>query len=580
MEWFKSMRFQLVFGFMCVLMMLIAFLLYNNYYAIHVVRTQVSKESNVYLSNYMKDMDHSMQEIDNYLYSLTYADPDISLLNLANGSSDYYFAYQRLTAKIKTEIDLSKYIYSIFIYSKSNDSDVIISMKASTSTLINQVDAGVKQAFAAKARDAVTWDIVYLDTVPYLIRFVSISQNQYVGALIALNDLVGSLELWDNSKNQGAIMYSDQWIALTPDNPISQTSLSRYRTILSEQHLPFYIFTNADTKKKYLVQMFFSANSHLVMLYLLPEDSLLQNLPYFQTVIYLIPLAALLILFFYIGWLQRFILKPLTKLMLGMKSISRGDFDIRLEGKANPSEISVINQTFNRMISELQALKIGVYEEKLKTQEARFKQLQSQINPHFYMNSLNVIHSLAELQEYSLVKKMVRLLVDYFRFVVYHNPEQVTLAEEFKHIETYLEIQKLRYPDTLMYTILLPDQLKMVPIPPLVIQPFVENCLLHGFKDEHPFDKIKVKICVELAEDANMKTIILTVADNGKGFTAEALHYFEKLDRHENSWSGHVGIWNVYQRIKLVYRDQAKLTFTNQDEGGAKVTIQIPINES
>jgi two-component system sensor histidine kinase YesM len=105
-------------------------------------------------------------------------------------------------------------------------------------------------------------------------------------------------------------------------------------------------------------------------------------------------------------------------------------------------------------------LKINVYEEMMKAQEAEFKHLQAQINPHFYLNSLNVIYSLSSLGENRLVERMTEHLADYFRFITRAHRDSITVEEELEHIRNYLEIQSLRFPEKLAYRIDLPEELR------------------------------------------------------------------------------------------------------------------------
>jgi two-component system sensor histidine kinase YesM len=224
------------------------------------------------------------------------------------------------------------------------------------------------------------------------------------------------------------------------------------------------------------------------------------------------------------------------------------------------------------MISQISHLKINVYEEMLKAQQSEFKHLQAQINPHFYLNSLNIINSLSTLGENDLIKKMTEHLADYFRFITRSHRDTITMDEEVRHIRNYLEIQMLRFPEKITYNIDLPEHLSRTAILPLMIQPFVENAVIHGMEEgSKPFHiDITAAIC---QEDPNCLEIL--IRDNGVGFTPVVLATFN--DKKFGDGTGtHMGIWNVYRRMRMAFGDQAEVFFLQAAPNGALVRLIIP----
>lgn len=238
------------------------------------------------------------------------------------------------------------------------------------------------------------------------------------------------------------------------------------------------------------------------------------------------------------------------------------------------------------MTSQIQHLKIDVYEEQLRTREAEFKQLQMQINPHFYLNSLNIIHSLASLQKHELVQQMAGHLADYFRFSLRAGKREIRLGEEMEHIRHYLEIQKLRFPNRLNYVLDIDPAISQYVLPPLTLQPFVENAIIHGFQRRSEPFVIEIEAKWAPQEDGGASVaagtppargmLELCVRDNGVGFDPELLDRLQQGQYAENPDGQHIGIWNVAHRLLVKHGDQAGISFSNQPAGGAAVVIRLP----
>jgi two-component system, sensor histidine kinase YesM len=250
--------------------------------------------------------------------------------------------------------------------------------------------------------------------------------------------------------------------------------------------------------------------------------------------------------------------------------------NIRLN-EDHSSEFAFLIGTFNNMVTQISDLKIDVYEEKIRTQDAEFGLLQVQIRPHFYLNSLNIIHSLAAIREYALIQKMTQLLAEYFRFIIQTKKGTVSLESEIRHIQNYLEIQKLRFPNQLNYEVDLPDKYRGCVILPLTIQTFVENSIIHGFASRK--ELFAIRILVDADEHTDEPMLWIEVSDNGIGFP-ESLLYKLKEGTYENEVfeDGHLGIQNVMQRQRIRYNGKAKLLFNNGPNKGAEIKIGIPLS--
>lgn len=318
-----------------------------------------------------------------------------------------------------------------------------------------------------------------------------------------------------------------------------------------------------------------SSHADLEFELIIAEKNMLQNLPYLQLLIYFLPLGGAFVLGIYLLYVQRILFKPLMQLIRGMRKIAQGELSIRLH-EGSSTEFAFLIATFNNMVDQIENLKISVYEEKIRVQQAEFKHLQVQINPHFYMNSLNIIYNLAALKDTKSVQKMSLHLADYFRFIMRTNRTTMTLKDEIDHIRNYLEIQVMRYPDNLTFDLQLPETYSQYAIPPLIVQPFVENAVIHGFTKQYGTYVIQVK--AEQDPEAPEEFFLLSISDNGNGFQPEMLQQLNSAQYLDQSGDEHLGIWNVRHRLQMNYGNRVALRFLNKPERGALVQIRLPLH--
>jgi two-component system sensor histidine kinase YesM len=323
----------------------------------------------------------------------------------------------------------------------------------------------------------------------------------------------------------------------------------------------------------YLVVGAKSIKGNFSLVTVILDEKVLEKLPYLQKVIWFISFGLLVILPILYIFLRRTILLPLNRLIAAMQKVKNGDLGTFIPQSHSSHEFEVMNKTFNSMASEIKELKINVYEEQLNSQKAELRHLQLQINPHFFLNSLNIIYTLAQVKQYNLIQEMALCLVHYFRYMFRSNSDFVLLDEEIEHTQNYLKIQVMRFPDNLTYDITIPDNLKKCAVPPLLIQTFVENTIKHAVTMD---GSIHISINVQLSE-LDPEHLQIRIHDTGKGFSEEILQQLQSEKGIYKEEGKHIGIWNVQRRLRLLYEKQATIVFSNSMEGGANVDIQFPL---
>ncbi|WP_239498784.1 sensor histidine kinase [Paenibacillus odorifer] len=257
---------------------------------------------------------------------------------------------------------------------------------------------------------------------------------------------------------------------------------------------------------------------------------------------------------------------PIRLLVGGFQRLKQGDYSARVEIKGK-NEFSFLSGRFNSMVEQIQMLIENVLMEKIHVREARLKQLQSQINPHFFYNCFSFITSMAKLDNMGAVVGMSHNLSRYYRYTTRQERDLVALSEEVEFVNHYLEIQKMRM-SRLRYEINIPPQMRKRELPPLVLQPLVENAVIHGIEPVAKEGLVRIKgSCVG-------REMTLTVEDDGQGMTPEGIIELEnKLSRAMDEEMG-CGLWNVHQRMRLRFGETSGLRISPSPLGGLQVTLQ------
>lgn len=189
------------------------------------------------------------------------------------------------------------------------------------------------------------------------------------------------------------------------------------------------------------------------------------------------------------------------------------------------------------------------------------------------MNSLNILFNLAQVKNYELIQEMTLCLVRYFRFMFQSNLTFVSLREELQHVRNYVRIQELRFPASLTCSIDVPDFLENIPIPPLVIQSFLENSIKYSVTLEEP---VYISVSIDLKENGLNPYIEIVIGDTGKGFSEHVLSMIRSGNTVHDEQGEHIGIWNVQKRLQLLYGGKASISCYNGYPQGAVVEIKLP----
>ncbi len=299
----------------------------------------------------------------------------------------------------------------------------------------------------------------------------------------------------------------------------------------------------------------------------LSKEQLLEPVRNIQWLVLLIMAGCVALALLLARYLSMLLLKPLHNLQIAMKKVENNDLNARFQSPFQ-DEIGDAGRQFNRMLGTIQELIQEVVDTEKEKRKAEVKALQAQIDPHFLYNTLNTVFWKCEMNEYEDVKEMVISLSALFRLGLNNGHEITTLGKELEHVRQYLQIQKHCYETLFDYTVESEPEWCELPVLKVIIQPLVENSILHGMKAMKRRGHILVKV------EKEERLLRIRVVDNGVGMDASELE--ERLNEAPGANHGYA-LRNVKSRLQLYYGGEAELNFRSEPYVRTEVTIAIPI---
>lgn len=278
--------------------------------------------------------------------------------------------------------------------------------------------------------------------------------------------------------------------------------------------------------------------------------------------------------------LSHSISSPILKLVHSMKNMRGDNFEIKIQ-YYKKDEFGYLIQQYKQMMRRIRELIDKLYisevnkqkaellykDAQLHEKDAQLKALQSQINPHFLYNTLDSINLYAIKYNVPQISNMINALANFFRYGLSQGRNIITVEEEIRHTESYLEIQNMRLNGKICYTIDIPRDIRKARIVKLLLQPLVENAILHGLPNQK--GQWKIQITGERTGDK----ILLSVKDNGLGGDADKLN---QMLQNPEPQSSSFAILNVCERLRIAYGEFGSLKYFMNSDGGITAQITAP----
>lgn len=262
--------------------------------------------------------------------------------------------------------------------------------------------------------------------------------------------------------------------------------------------------------------------------------------------------------------------KVIEEIVKAIENIKTGDLETRLNVETN-DEFGIIADSYNEMLLNIKKL-IEINKEEAKHSAVmEIKQLESQFNPHFLFNTLEMLRCTIKYDT-SVANKIIINISSLLRFSIENKSSEVSLQRDLLYTKNYLEIQKYRFGENFDYEIKAEEDLENYYVPKLIIQPVIENAIKHGYTQ---VEKMIIYIRVKTVKEK----LIISVYNNGKEIEKEILDEIrEKLkNKKAEEFKNHIGLYNIFRRIQLMYGEKYGLRILSRKDKGTSVRVSLPL---
>lgn len=299
------------------------------------------------------------------------------------------------------------------------------------------------------------------------------------------------------------------------------------------------------------------------------KDYIMGTVRQVQGIYWLLLLVDVVIVIMFVNAARKSFSASLQKIMQGIRQVEDGNFDVSIDIDS-ADEIGQIGDHFNRMAQKIKSLLLEIEETLQKKKQAEIRALQSQINPHFLYNTLDAVNWMAIGKGEYEISSMLGNLGQILRYAMDQSGSMVLIYEEEKWLKSYMALYQLRYGNSFKFQIFVEPEVRSEKIYKLLLQPILENAILHGIRDVED-GYIRMNVCY--TDDGTKLNLI--VEDNGAGMDAELVDLYNQRAR-EDVPGERIGLANVFDRIRLYYGNQGSWHISSVKGKGTIVEILVP----
>lgn len=399
---------------------------------------------------------------------------------------------------------------------------------------------------------------------------LELNNNKLIEGITLHKDYEMALYINDTSSN---IIYDNRLLEDSHQNIIQKLlkdySVTKDQVMKQETKNPYIGYIYQDRYSDYHLGAILVANNNIIF----------SDLKKLYIVMIMIMLVVIPVFIYMIYFISHHISKPMSRMISAAKVLELGDIGKLIEGKEMPNtEFDVLKKSFNKMSSEIKYLFDYAYQEKLARKDAKIMALQSQINPHFLNNTLEMMNWQARMVGDVAVSKMIEALGTLLNHSMDRsNKKLIPLSDELRCVDAYFYIISMRFGKRLMVETEVDEELLQLQVPQLILQPLIENAVVHGVEMVKN-GTIQLKIYKE------KDNAVLQIINTGKPMIEGDIIRVEQIlngtyQRTNDEKGKHesLGIYNVNQRIKLIYGEEYGLTIKPAGEDKTASTIIIPL---
>lgn len=570
-KWFRKWGFQSKLLFIFLTMILTPVILLS-FFEFYYSKKMLADKTNDYLKNLaavtLSKIDSTVSDIENVAFYINGNNTIQASLKAEEQVVGNRVAYYELHSDIRqilaSYVLLRQEINAICIHSESGREYTYTKTRNGPPLDITRYIRDEKQYWAVDKNHIVLMKKLYAFPTQSLLGYIALDVNAK-----SLYDIIADIDL---TKSGRIFLVNEEGrILATESETLSGELLDEpYRNFLGENEAFYNNVRVGNTY--YSVYNSGAISNGWYMVLAIPRDYYMRDITKLKNVIIPITLMTAFLTALLSILVSRGITRPIRFLSGAMENFGQGNFDINCQVDSE-DEIGRLSHTFNQMVMDMNSLVNTVYEQKVMKQEAQMKSLQMQINPHFLYNTLDTINWMARIRHVDEIGDMVAALSNMMRYSL-EKKSFVRLGEEVKSLKDYIAIQNYRYRDKMVAEIEIDESLMSLYIPRLLIQPILENAIVHGIEEK--LDKGHILVAARREDE----DLYIQIIDDGVGMTEETMSHILRED-YSMKKSGHtsIGVVNVNRRIQMIYGKDYGLLVQSVLGAGTKITIHIPARE-
>ena len=535
-----SKKHSIHFFFKLLLVLLLINILINIAMS-NITRNFIKNQNIVHLRSsieiYADSVNEKLHSAERFMYSTITHSEDLKKLNHVQKFLDYQESLKKVQTSF-TEFEYQNETHMTFLL-ETNSTKHFINV---SDLYIPYEDYLLLKTYLKSLSSDISdrkWKNITTKNSEYLVKSVHY-EGKIIYAVISSEDILKPLNKL-NIGNNGKLSLKE------PNNIPSSNYLIHAQN--EKTHLPFDIYVLVDYAEVF------------------------RNITLLEVFLSAVPIIITILSIIIILYIRQWMIKPITRLTERLSqlgdSIPPSEFFIS-EGIL---EIDKANDKLNKVIFDMQELKIREYHSQLELKKIELNYLKNQIRPHFYLNMLSMIHSMLQTKNYKEIEELTILTSNYLRHLFMANQDFSELKDEVQHIKDYLEIQRIRYGNSIYFSLDYNSDLQNTLVPSLLLQTFIENTIKHGFSFQ---DLFTILLSIKKVKTEDSDYIQICIEDNGPGFSEEILSKLNQKQSLITEDGHHIGITNTIERLNLLYPNDYTITFENNEEGGAKILLLIP----
>ena len=535
-----SKKHSIHFFFKLLLVLLLINILINIAMS-NITRNFIKNQNIVHLRSsieiYADSVNEKLHSVERFMYSTITHSEDLEKLNHVQKFLDYQESLKKVQTSF-TEFEYQNETHMTFLL-ETNSTKHFINV---SDLYIPYEDYLLLKTYLKSLSSDISdrkWKNITTKNSEYLVKSVHY-EGKIIYAVISSEDILKPLNKL-NIGNNGKLSLKE------PNNIPSSNYLIHAQN--EKTHLPFDIYVLVDYAEVF------------------------RNITLLEVFLSAVPIIITILSIIIILYIRQWMIKPITRLTERLSqlgdSIPPSEFFIS-EGIL---EIDKANDKLNKVIFDMQELKIREYHSQLELKKIELNYLKNQIRPHFYLNMLSMIHSMLQTKNYKEIEELTILTSNYLRHLFMANQDFSELKDEVQHIKDYLEIQRIRYGNSIYFSLDYNSDLQNTLVPSLLLQTFIENTIKHGFSFQ---DLFTILLSIKKVKTEDSDYIQICIEDNGPGFSEEILSKLNQKQSLITEDGHHIGITNTIERLNLLYPNDYTITFENNEEGGAKILLLIP----